>query len=719
MIGDRFKTTIDFSNPIHLFEVVLNNLIYKKRENDYLTHSQIAYLVFNSGDSIQQSYMSLVTNNFGDYLIHFKGKYKFDLIRIKQDFPSFFDINNNTKNIIEEIQLAVRQEKLASFRKRAGRIVYILSSEVLAENEQYYFYTLYLNLENEEMLKIYEGMQIKLALDKKRFMVTALDYADSESKLTIRFEQDIKSVLSKSKKARIVIDASWLLDKLHDNLDNFPPKKLPVSKLLSPGWEPQIIDNSAGFYEGVLKNDESQIDTIEKCLNHDITAIWGPPGTGKTTTLGYLLLELFRRKEKTLVCSIANVAVDSVLKTTLSVFGDFEINVKPINYRGGKVIRAGYSSDEEVNDNPDVKLESNHVRILNHRLRKIKQQLLKNELDDELVAILRSDRVDLIKEIEKEKKRIIWGANLIFATASKIEIDEALQNLQVDNIIVDEASMMSAPHLLAVAKNSNKRIIIAGDFRQLGPIAIAQSELAYKWLRTDLFEFFGVNHKNDAFDHPSLSMIVNQRRFHVTISDLINQPFYQHKLKTKTDHSKLKLYRQKPEVDKTILYYDISNIREYKVERTKEQSRYNMGSINFTIEKILKPLRKHTLRTPFTITIITPYKAQVRQYNNILNGKIKDPIFLSRIKIGTVHSFQGSQADLIIFDLVDSFDEKIGRLYWQNTGERLINVAISRATGKLIFVGDINAIIEGNGYNNVSYKVNTVLRKIADHSVLT
>ncbi|WJX74833.1 hypothetical protein P8452_58442 [Trifolium repens] len=64
---------------------------------------------------------------------------------------------------------------------------------------------------------------------------------------------------------------------------------------------------------------ESQKNAISACLsssqcNHQSTVdlIWGPPGTGKTKTLGTLLFALLKRNCRTLVCTPTNVAIKEV-----------------------------------------------------------------------------------------------------------------------------------------------------------------------------------------------------------------------------------------------------------------------------------------------------------------------------------------------------------------------------------------------------------------------
>ncbi|KAK2383849.1 P-loop containing nucleoside triphosphate hydrolase superfamily protein [Trifolium repens] len=71
---------------------------------------------------------------------------------------------------------------------------------------------------------------------------------------------------------------------------------------------------------------ESQNKAICACLssshcNHKSTVdlIWGPPGTGKTKTLGTLLFALFKMNCRTLVCAPTNVAIKEVASRVLSM----------------------------------------------------------------------------------------------------------------------------------------------------------------------------------------------------------------------------------------------------------------------------------------------------------------------------------------------------------------------------------------------------------------
>ena len=68
-----------------------------------------------------------------------------------------------------------------------------------------------------------------------------------------------------------------------------------------------------------FKLNDSQQDAVSSCLaarkcdhQNSVKLIWGPPGTGKTKTVGVLLFVLFRMKCRTVTCAPTNIAVIEV-----------------------------------------------------------------------------------------------------------------------------------------------------------------------------------------------------------------------------------------------------------------------------------------------------------------------------------------------------------------------------------------------------------------------
>jgi Cdc6-like AAA superfamily ATPase len=68
-----------------------------------------------------------------------------------------------------------------------------------------------------------------------------------------------------------------------------------------------------------------QMEAMFSCLGRDTTFIWGPPGTGKTKTIGMIGEQLFRRNRSLLLVSHTNTAVDEALvKIADAVGNDFK-----------------------------------------------------------------------------------------------------------------------------------------------------------------------------------------------------------------------------------------------------------------------------------------------------------------------------------------------------------------------------------------------------------
>lgn len=139
----------------------------------------------------------------------------------------------------------------------------------------------------------------------------------------------------------------------------------------------------------------------------------------------------------------------------------------------------------------------------------------------------------------------------------------------------------------------------------------------------------------------------------------------------------------------------------YCVKKVIDGNRFSQSMMHNQWAAILFAYEKSSTAR---IDLMSKVKREYSTYFTHMNKYSFDEDFIKRIKIGTVHTFQGSECDIIIFDMVDCFQQengkpkKIGRLYSGENGERLLNVAVSRARHKLIIVCDPEYIknIPGN-----------------------
>ena len=91
------------------------------------------------------------------------------------------------------------------------------------------------------------------------------------------------------------------------------------------------------------------------------------------------------------------------------------------------------------------------------------------------------------------------------------------------------------------------------------------------------------------------------------------------------------------------------------------------------------------------VFIVSPYRAHAR----LLSLMLREQKLEGEVEAGTVHTFQGSEAPVVIFDtVVDEPHWKVNLFIPAINEEirRLLNVAVTRAQSRLVLVGDFNYI---------------------------
>jgi hypothetical protein len=101
----------------------------------------------------------------------------------------------------------------------------------------------------------------------------------------------------------------------------------------APGYCKYCSNNSLDEIKGDLCNfklNDSQLDAVASCIlasecshRSSVGLVWGPPGTGKTTTVAVMLQMLLMKEQRTLACAPTNMAVLQVASRLLELIGDF------------------------------------------------------------------------------------------------------------------------------------------------------------------------------------------------------------------------------------------------------------------------------------------------------------------------------------------------------------------------------------------------------------
>jgi superfamily I DNA and/or RNA helicase len=293
----------------------------------------------------------------------------------------------------------------------------------------------------------------------------------------------------------------------------------------------------------------------------------------------------------------------------------------------------------------------------------------------------------------QDKMGIMNEAFVIGTTIARASIDPNISQIQFDTLILDEASMALLPNIFFLAGLCSSNYVISGDFRQLSPIAQSKSPMAQKWLRRDIFSQAGIVTSVDHNQEDNrLVMLREQYRMHPDICNLISKVIYDDKLRTSESVIPLKeqIAMLPPFENKALVFCDTATTDPFIARPKGSFSRMSPYSAVVSAAIALKCVEEGAKKGQrIHVGIVTPYKAQAKLIDRILDDQNVDS---DLIVASTIHRFQGSERDCIIFDLVEGKPLSPGKLtigeFKTSESGRLVNVAISRAKGKFILVGN-------------------------------
>ena len=408
--------------------------------------------------------------------------------------------------------------------------------------------------------------------------------------------------------------------------------------------------------------------------------------------------------ERTAVCCLSNVAVDQLVNKVVDLIEVYEPEMPR-----GEFYRAGRTQDQKLINTEflfpdDAKARSLRlfIKLLNNKMEYFRKENL--QYSDEAIKI-KARIKDSREQLKEHTDYLINQVKVVFSTISNFVLNPRLKDAVFDNLIVDEASMLAQPQLIALSRNVTKRIILVGDFQQLSPITTAGIPI----LRNSVFRLCGIDIEHT--DHPALYMLLNQRRSNPKLVEIINHSFYADMLVAKNNKNNPIVAR----APYSGCVVGMSSVLDGAVRFTKGGTRQNTANADAVIN--LLDLYYVQEEETFSIGVITPYTGQVSLLKARFIDRGYDTDFQDRVRIGTVHTFQGSECDVIIFDMVDcSKFEKgkktyFGRIYAGEQGEQLLNVAISRARHKLIVVCDPDYLEKCPG-GVITYKSQTIFNRL-------
>ncbi len=442
--------------------------------------------------------------------------------------------------------------------------------------------------------------------------------------------------------------------------------------------EPAFDEDIAGPPRPAELND-SQWEAIENALRaHDVAVLHGPPGTGKTVTLGHLVRLLVDQGEKVLACAPSNLAVDNLMLRLLTQ------RVKAV--RLGHPARVSETLHDATLDflarnHPDAKLAEKLIREGQAKLRSASRYTRAKPAPGERQA-LREEARSLFDDAQRLQRQtldqILSGAEVLCTTLTGID-EDLLAGRKFDTLVIDEACQAVEPACwIPLARV--QRVILAGDHCQLPPTILSQEAASAGYA-------LSMQQRIVAKMPQTARLLARQYRMHRTIMDFSSQEFYERRLEADhavAEHDLQPLLSGDSYIDpKPWQFFDTAGADFREEEDDSTASRYNEFEARFVARKAAQLVAAGV--KPEAISVISPYAAQVQRLRNLLPAGVE---------ADTVDGFQGRENEAVLISLVRSNTSgEIGFLL----DTRRMNVALTRARRKLIVVGD-SATIGGNAF---------------------
>jgi hypothetical protein len=606
------------------------------------------------------------------------------------------------------------------------------------EGHDYQFETHYKSIQYAEIIKVdYKG---------KEREAQPVEYEDEL--ITLRFEDPIEVPVDE---LEVEWENDFVLRKLRDELVRLGEEPGVTAKRIRAMLEPEESDETAKDVQDDGFRNAAQRFAIEQAMTQRTLYVWGPPGTGKTATLGFIIANYLARNKRVLFVSNTNRAVDVGLLSVVRSMEQLGQSVRPKQVtRFGEAVldhprldellfeywidkRRQERKDEaaRLSSTLDDYLElQEQIDELQEEDKEIPEaleqrcQLLGDKVDDHggeaaLEAKI-SDKLSLNEMVELRRK------NLVATTMAKVCTSDLFMDLEFDAVVVDEASMANIPYLMVLARKAKEHMVIVGDPMQLPPIAITNDYKSKDFLEQDVFSLAsGAESVEDLFDwhdaHPQTTCFFDtQYRLKEDLADLISSVFYQGRLKSAQAEPVGELsmpeFSEAKGSNPSVSVLDTSKFNPRLEQKSDGRGFQPVNEVHqFLLEKLVKRFMfKHQVPME-EIGIIVPFRSAVYD----VRGRLRDAGY-GEVEVGTIHTFQGREKEVILFDTVMAgevgsngyyrdysvrpFDEDKNGL----TVPRLLNVACSRSKRFLVLIADMrhmNTVYQGKFLGDLLHSI--------------
>ena len=261
--------------------------------------------------------------------------------------------NSWTRKLAQDVVLNVARDADLPVRYSAALAALITEIRKTGSGQKRYEVDIANRSENSGELKLYacqfpddgelfEEARVEVLVGGRRVEGSIASIAGG--RLVLALKEDLGPTIEN---VILLVDATALLEALKSKIEQVSKKEFGLNRSLADA----VVGKSAAPADPEAKPvpppfrplTPAQAGAYAKALTEAVSYIWGPPGCGKTWTLGEIARATLARGERLLVCSNTNKAVDQILYQICKNLGtDHE------DMAAGHIVRLGKIADDKL-----------------------------------------------------------------------------------------------------------------------------------------------------------------------------------------------------------------------------------------------------------------------------------------------------------------------------------------------------------------------------------
>lgn len=460
------------------------------------------------------------------------------------------------------------------------------------------------------------------------------------------------------------------------------------------GWNVPAVEMTARL-------NPQQRNAIGMAATADRGYVWGPPGTGKTTTIGALVRSQVRAGARILILSPYNVAVDEAVLAAVRA-EDSNRRVLRLGRAGPEVRSCGCDLDSQLErEAANTGLlavtrelfaavtarvpgeNSSPPSTVRACLDQLGAIVVRNRgaRDDPATVVLLDTINKIRRDFREPASRLLHDADVVACTMALSFLKEEIFARPFDHLIIDEASVVRTPEAVLAATTVGARITFFGDPKQLPAIVLTQGTKAAKWLGRSPFAMANVARPADAVG--SCVLLEEQHRMAPPIRGIVSKMFYDGVLR---DGAHAPKQGQVVVVD-TARSGARATPKLVRLSQSKENVLHRA-----IVAAVLRAVGRREAEA--RALVVCPFVAQKRAYRR---ERSTTEALRHAPRFETIHTSQGSEQDVVVLDFVLA-GTGIGtrsRMLDDRSNPHLanlLNVAISRTKRTLVIVCDCDLV---------------------------